>query len=120
MNGWWPIILVFVFNVFDTVGRVIAGCLVDKVSSNSLLFMTVLKTATILPFVLAKHGIVGDIVVVLGMMALATANGVFVTLGMIYGQKGVEAHEKVCLLQNRVYIHESCIHTSYYALLLVV
>ena len=103
LNGWWPIILVFVFNVFDTVGRVIAGCLVGKVSSNSLLFMTVLKTVTIVPFVLAKHGVVGDIVVVLGMMALATANGAFATLGMIHGQKDVEAHEKVRILQT--YIH---------------
>ena len=84
----------FIFNVFDTFGRVLAGCLVGKVTANALLIMTVLKAATVVPFVLAKHGLVGDIVVVVNMMILSLANGTFCTLGMIYGQRDVEAHEK--------------------------
>ena len=84
-----------IFNVFDTLGRVVASCLVDKVSSNALLVLTLLKCATVVPFVLAKHGMVGDVVVVANMMILSLSNGTLTTLGMIFGQKDVEVHEKV-------------------------
>lgn len=93
-NGWWPIILVAIFNIFDTLGRVLASYLIDVMSSNVLLALTAFKALTIIPFILAKHGVVGDVVVVVNMVILSLSNGTFCTLAMIFGQKDVAANER--------------------------
>jgi hypothetical protein len=98
-SGWWSIVLLAVFNTFDTVGRTLPSLrALAAFAPHRMLLACTLARFAFLPFFLAIAGgwapWLGDVAAVLGTVAFAVTNGFFASLALMRAPQSVEPGEE--------------------------
>lgn len=95
-NDWWGIVLLTVFNVFDTVGRFLPSQAI-LLRGRGVLLAAAVRALTIPAFIGAAAGWaawMGDAYTLALMAVFATTNGYFASLAMMQGPAGVPPRER--------------------------
>lgn len=97
-NGWMVVLLIAEFNVFDTIGRFLAGCFRPAMFGPSKLHVhAALRFLMYGIFLMALKGVgfLSDSTTVIVMNAIFSfTNGYYASLAMMYGPDAADVHEK--------------------------
>lgn len=125
-NGWFAILLITEFNVFDLIGRYTPGYTTLGFSRDNLMYLTVLRIAIYPCFVLLwlgklpAYGVLNDDIYAYVLMALmAVTNGFIASTGMMWGPAPCEPHEKEVAGYFMVFMLQAGIFTGSQASLLI-
>jgi solute carrier family 29 (equilibrative nucleoside transporter) protein 4 len=98
-SGWWSIILLAIFNAFDTVGRTLPSrkALAAFAPQRALLWAALARFA-FMPFFLGIAGgwapWLGDVAALLGTVVYSVSNGFLASLALMRAPQGVEPGEE--------------------------